>query len=186
MLYIEMIVQQQKHRDMLSYVFNVTPFPNASHPYKLVPQAWAGELNALFGSRNASYLGSISYQFYSKGKRAKLEKRPSEARTCRYYPKSGISREMQKSNLNTQAPGLPYLLEAMATADLKKRGIDFVSTSRSPSEERIKQVERAGLKRLERTEINVWLAAMGRGIRSSIRSSDWQIGKDMRNSSNLL
>ncbi len=169
-LYIEMEAQLRR-RGKLRYVFRVTSSPNASYTYKRVPQAWVEELNPLFGPSDTSYLGNIFYQFYYKGKRTGPSRNPTDARTCTYYPKSGISQrtiENSPGEHASRARGLPYFLEAMATIDLKKRGIGFISTSNSPSERRIKQVERTGLQRLKRTEINVWLAAMGNGIRSSI------------------
>lgn len=73
-----------------------------------------------------------------------------------YYPK----------RFRPNVKRLGYFLEAIAVNHLRKDFPDIlVSTSKTPSQDRIKQLEKVGLKPFVEYETSKWLKSLGKGIK---------------------
>ncbi len=121
-----------------------------------IPQRWQKSMRAIAENPKGKIIenncgiifGHINY----------LVKR-NHACTCSYYPFELLTEEERRG-----ATGLPYLAEFVTTACLQSYGVNSVSTSSSPSPERIRQLRRVGLPVLEEIPIDKWLHGMLGGI----------------------
>ncbi len=66
--------------------------------------------------------------------------------------------------------GMGYYLEALCLNHLKKLGVTHVKTSHSPSDDRAEQLRKVGLPTDQPVEIDKWLKALGKGIKSQLKN----------------
>ena len=121
---------------------------------KKIPKIWEADMemhmahNPLEGSQTAP-VGYIDYCLSGGVRRNK-------AVACEYFPREWIGKGVAK--------GITYYLEAIATSHLQERGVDIINSSSRLKPERIRQLERVGLRGKADTEIGRWLKAMGHGL----------------------
>lgn len=77
----------------------------------------------------------------------------------------------RKMAIKESFAGMPYFVEAVAVSHLKRLGLEQISTSASPSKERIKQLRRVELPINRKTGIDIWLCGLGRGINEAAKEA---------------
>lgn len=127
--------------------------PNTLFGYELVrtlraPLKYEEVFALALKQKSPFHLGGIQYIALGKGRVASFD----------YYPKEYL-------RLNTQNSGLGAFLELLAVHHLRKLGITSVETTYSPSDRRLKQLDKAGLKKGEPYSPKDWL----RGIANVVR-----------------
>jgi hypothetical protein len=80
----------------------------------------------------------------------------------RYEPKAWI---MRTSDHSTNPINLPYFLEAIVIDNLKGDGARYVTTSRTPSLDRAKQLNRIHLHPWTLVPIDIWISALRKGAK---------------------
>ncbi len=99
----------------------------------------------------------------------------SVAVTNFYKPKSlldkaGETTQREGSNVRI-APGFGYAMEWISLSYLATKCVSMVRTSQSPSEKRIRQLERIGIPIMQEVPIKQWLAGLRRGFRMSVEKA---------------
>lgn len=145
-----------------SYRPNVFPEPKTSSIIALVairqvPSVWLENMRSHYylSNETAPYRAvPVGYMIY------KHDLGNFRVYPLRYEPKAWI---MKTADHSTNPINLPYFLEAIVIADLKGDGARYVTTTRKPSEDRLKQLKRVGIHPWTFVPIDVWLMAMREG-----------------------